>query len=43
MENHVVITGKMLAKLPFTKKLARAPELACMHHEHLDGKDTPWG
>ena len=43
MENHVVITGKMLAKLPFTKKLARAPELACMHHEHLDGKGYPVG
>jgi hypothetical protein len=43
MENHVVITGKMLAKLPFTKKLARAPELACMHHEHLDGKGYPLG
>jgi len=43
MEDHVVITGKMLAKMPFTKKLARAPELACMHHEHLDGKGYPLG
>lgn len=43
MEDHVVITAKMLSKLPFTKKLARAPELACMHHEHLDGKGYPKG
>jgi HD-GYP domain-containing protein (c-di-GMP phosphodiesterase class II) len=43
MEDHVIITEKMLSKLPFTKKLARAPELACMHHEHLDGKGYPQG
>ncbi len=43
MEDHVIITERMLSKLPFTKKLARAPELACMHHEHLDGKGYPRG
>ncbi|HHU76951.1 MAG TPA: GAF domain-containing protein [Firmicutes bacterium] len=43
MEDHVVITEKMLAKLPFTQKLAQAPVLACMHHEHLDGKGYPRG
>jgi HD-GYP domain-containing protein (c-di-GMP phosphodiesterase class II) len=41
MEDHVLVTGKMLAKIPFTKKLARVPELARMHHEHLDGKGYP--
>lgn len=41
MENHVEITEKMLSKIPFTKKLARVPQLASMHHEHLDGKGYP--
>ncbi|MDW7675621.1 MAG: HD domain-containing phosphohydrolase [Bacillota bacterium] len=41
MEAHVEITDKMLAKMPFTKKYARVPLLAAMHHEHLDGKGYP--
>jgi HD-GYP domain-containing protein (c-di-GMP phosphodiesterase class II) len=41
MEDHVLVTEKMLSKIPFTKKLSQVPELARMHHEHLDGKGYP--
>ncbi|MGF7184917.1 HD-GYP domain-containing protein (c-di-GMP phosphodiesterase class II) [Desulfitispora alkaliphila] len=41
MENHVVTSEKMLAKIPFTKKLAQVPKLACMHHEQLNGQGYP--
>lgn len=42
MEDHVVVTEKMLAKMPFTRQLAPVPLYACMHHEHLDGKGYPY-
>ncbi|MDD3270161.1 MAG: GAF domain-containing protein [Syntrophomonadaceae bacterium] len=41
MEDHVVITGRMLEKIPFTKKLKDVPFFASIHHEHLDGKGYP--
>lgn len=41
MEDHVVVTGRMLEKIPFTKKLKDVPFFASIHHEHLDGKGYP--
>ncbi|MDD2619665.1 MAG: HD domain-containing protein, partial [Syntrophomonadaceae bacterium] len=43
MEDHVVVTGRMLEKIPFTKKLKDVPLFAAIHHEHLDGKGYPSG
>lgn len=43
IEDHVVITEKMLANVPFSRKLADVPVFACMHHESLDGKGYPRG
>ncbi|MEW5921529.1 MAG: HD domain-containing phosphohydrolase [Bacillota bacterium] len=42
MEDHVVVTERMLAKMPFTRQMAPVPLFACMHHEHLDGKGYPY-
>ena len=41
INNHVVITIKMLEKLPYPKKLRRVPEYAGGHHEKLDGTGYP--
>jgi hypothetical protein len=41
MEEHVLVTEKMLSKMLFTEKLAPVPQLACMHHEYLDGGGYP--
>jgi len=41
MEDHVVVTGRMLDKMPFTAKLKDVPYFAAIHHEHLDGKGYP--
>jgi HD-GYP domain-containing protein (c-di-GMP phosphodiesterase class II) len=43
MEGHVLVTEKMLSKMTFPKKLLPVPELACMHHECIDGKGYPHG
>lgn len=43
IENHAVVTYKMLNKLPFPKKLKRVPEIAAKHHEKLDGSGYPFG
>jgi len=43
MEEHVVITARMLEKMPFIKKLKEVPRFAALHHEHLDGKGYPYG
>ncbi|MDD4803501.1 MAG: HD domain-containing protein, partial [Syntrophomonas sp.] len=43
MEDHVVITERMLEKIPFTRKLKEVPYFASIHHEHLDGKGYPRG
>ncbi len=43
IEEHVVITEKMLSKVPFSRKLVNVPLFACMHHETLDGKGYPRG
>jgi HD-GYP domain-containing protein (c-di-GMP phosphodiesterase class II) len=43
LENHVVLTYKMLSQLPFPKNLANVPEIAAAHHERIDGKGYPKG
>ena len=43
IQNHVVLTIKMLEKLPWPKKLSRVTEWAGGHHEKLDGTGYPLG
>jgi len=43
MEDHVIVTQRMLEKIPFTRKLKDVPFFAGIHHEHLDGKGYPLG
>ncbi|MCL6559902.1 MAG: HD domain-containing protein, partial [Firmicutes bacterium] len=43
MEQHVIVTAKMLDKIPFIRKLKKVPAFAGMHHEFLDGKGYPRG
>ena len=43
IQDHVVLTIRMLEKIPFTKKLAKIPLYAGTHHETLDGKGYPNG
>ncbi|MCX5798578.1 MAG: HD domain-containing protein [Proteobacteria bacterium] len=43
INNHAVVTRKMLAQLPFPKKLRSVPDFAGAHHERLDGTGYPLG
>jgi hypothetical protein len=43
INNHVTLTQKMLAKLPFPRKMEKVPEIAAMHHEKLDCTGYPGG
>jgi HD-GYP domain-containing protein (c-di-GMP phosphodiesterase class II) len=43
INNHVVVTRKMLDSLPFPKKHANVPAFAGMHHERLAGNGYPLG
>ncbi|TAN44499.1 MAG: GAF domain-containing protein [Nitrospirae bacterium] len=43
IENHALVTSKILKSLPFPKKLMRVPEYAAQHHEKLDGTGYPFG
>jgi hypothetical protein len=43
MQDHVVVTAKMLNQIPFTKALSRVPEFASGHHECIDGSGYPLG
>ncbi len=43
INNHIVVTIKMLEELPFPKHLANVPEYAGGHHERMDGKGYPRG
>lgn len=42
INNHVVVTYKMLNQLPFPKKLKNVPIHAATHHEKLDGTGYPF-
>lgn len=43
IQNHAMVTYKMLSQLPFSKKLRNVPRYASGHHEHLDGTGYPLG
>lgn len=43
INNHIVVTISMLESLPYPQSLARVPEYACGHHEHMDGSGYPRG
>lgn len=41
VENHALMTLKILQQLPFPRKYAMVPEYASSHHEKLDGSGYP--
>lgn len=43
IESHVTHTYRFLSQIPWTKDLAKVPEIAYMHHEKLNGKGYPNG
>ncbi len=43
IENHALVTFKMLESLPLPKKLKNVPVYAAAHHEKLDGTGYPFG
>jgi HD-GYP domain-containing protein (c-di-GMP phosphodiesterase class II) len=43
INHHMVATISMLESLPYPKHLARVPEFAGGHHEHMDGGGYPRG
>ena len=43
INDHIVVTIEMLARLPFPKSLRRVPEYAGGHHEKMDGSGYPAG
>jgi len=43
INNHIVVTIKMLDQLPFPKHLQHVPEYAGGHHERMDGRGYPKG
>jgi len=43
VENHSIMTYKMLEPLPFPKHLLNVPLYASGHHERIDGKGYPYG
>lgn len=43
MNNHALVTIKMLEKLPFPKKIKNVPYIAGAHHEKLNGRGYPLG
>jgi len=43
INNHIIVTIKMLDQLPFPKHLENVPEYAGGHHERMDGRGYPKG
>jgi len=43
MQNHVVMTIKILSKLTYPKELMQVPAIAGAHHEYLNGTGYPYG
>lgn len=43
VREHIVETVIMLSRLPFPRDLAGVPEMACAHHETMDGRGYPRG
>jgi HD-GYP domain-containing protein (c-di-GMP phosphodiesterase class II) len=42
IESHVVHSFKFLSQIPWTKELAKIPEIAKAHHEKLNGSGYPY-
>jgi response regulator RpfG family c-di-GMP phosphodiesterase len=43
INNHVLVTQKILSQLPFPKKLRHVADYAAAHHEKIDGTGYPLG
>ncbi|MGH1462363.1 MAG: GAF and HD-GYP domain-containing protein [Neptuniibacter sp.] len=43
MRDHIKVSIDMLESLTYPKQLQRVPEIACNHHEHMDGTGYPRG
>ncbi|MFT6352198.1 MAG: HD-GYP domain-containing protein (c-di-GMP phosphodiesterase class II) [Neptuniibacter pectenicola] len=43
MRDHIKVSIDMLESLNYPKQLKDVPEIACNHHEHLDGSGYPRG
>jgi len=43
INSHAQATRRLLSRIPWTKGLERIPEIACHHHERLDGTGYPDG
>ena len=43
INNHVLVTHKILAGLPFPKKMRHVADYAAAHHENIDGSGCPFG
>ncbi len=43
MQNHVIVTEKLLSKMPFIKKYKQTPGIAAGHHEKINGLGYPKG
>ncbi len=43
INNHALVTHKMLSQLPFPKKLRHIADYAAAHHEKIDGTGYPLG
>ncbi len=43
INDHAAMSIKMLAQIPFTRKLQQVPAIAGAHHENLDGSGYPLG
>jgi HD-GYP domain-containing protein (c-di-GMP phosphodiesterase class II) len=43
INNHVLVTQRILSQLPFPKKLRHVPDYAAAHHEKIDGTGYPFG
>lgn len=43
MQSHVFHAFNYLTKIPWNKPLKSLPQIACMHHEKIDGSGYPFG
>ena len=43
VNEHAKVSFEMMDRLPFPKKYRRVKEIACAHHEKLNGKGYPFG
>ncbi|MBT6628142.1 MAG: HD domain-containing protein, partial [Gemmatimonadetes bacterium] len=43
INDHAAMSIRMLEQIPFTRKLARVPDIAGAHHEKLNGSGYPQG